>query len=277
MIRDYHRWHSPILGRDMELLVFGRSGARVLTFPTRQGRFFDYENWGIVYALGRHINEGWIQLFCLDSIDSASLYAWWRHPRERIVHHELYERYVLDEVLSFSGRINPCPFVTAFGCSLGAYHAANIVFRNPHRFGKLVALSGRYDLTRNVEQFGDLFDGYYDDSIYFHTPCHFLPNLHDAWHLDAIRRLEIIFAVGEEDPFRESNHHVSSTLWEKGRGTPCTSGGVAPIEPLTGGTWSRCTSDLPPRIKPGEKSRLTFPRCEMATFAGEDALDLPTI
>jgi esterase/lipase superfamily enzyme len=216
MNRDYHRWYSPILGRDMELLVFGRSGARVLTFPTRLGRFFDYENWGIVSSLRRHIDEGWIQLFCLDSVDSMTLYAWWRHPRERIAHHELYERYVLDEVLSFSGRINPCHFVTALGCSLGAYHAANIVLRHPHRFGKLVALSGRYDLTRPVDHFGDLFDGYYDETIYFHTPCHFLPNLHDAWHLDAIRRLEIIFAVGEEDPFRESNHQVSSTLWEKG-------------------------------------------------------------
>jgi len=172
MNRDYHRWYSPILGRDMELLVFGRSGARVLTFPTRLGRFFDYENWGIVSSLRRHIDEGWIQLFCLDSVDSMTLYAWWRHPRERIAHHELYERYVLDEVLSFSGRINPCHFVTALGCSLGAYHAANIVLRHPHRFGKLVALSGRYDLTRPVDHFGDLFDGYYDEN---HLLPHALP------------------------------------------------------------------------------------------------------
>jgi esterase/lipase superfamily enzyme len=216
MSREYHRWHSHILGREMELLVFGRSGARVLTFPTRLGRFFDYENWGIVHSVRKHIDEGWIQLFCLDSYDSASLYAWWRHPRERIVHHELYERYILEEVLSFSGRINPNPFVTVLGCSLGAYHAANIVFRHPHRFGKLVALSGRYDLTRSVDWFADLFDGYYDDNIYYHMPSHFLPNLRDSWHLDAIRRLEITFAVGEEDPFRESNQQVSSTLWEKG-------------------------------------------------------------
>ncbi len=216
MNRDYHRWHSPSLGRDMELLVFGRTGARVLAFPPRLGRFFDYENWGVVEALRRHIEQGWAQLFCLDSVDEASLYGRWRHPRERIEYHESYERYVLDEVLTFSGWINPCPFVTALGCSLGAYHAANIVFRHPHRFGKLVALSGRYDLTSTIEHFGDLFDGYYDETVYFHTPCHFLPNLSDHGRLDAVRRLEIILAVGEEDPFRQSNHHVSSALWEKG-------------------------------------------------------------
>src|SRR4051812_30775011 len=124
MNRDYHRWYSPILGRDMELLVFGRTGARVVAFPPRFGRFFDYENWGVVDALRRHIEQGWIQLFCIDSVDSSSLYGRWRPPRERIVHHELYQRYVLEEVLSFSAWVNPRPFVTALGCSLGAYHAA---------------------------------------------------------------------------------------------------------------------------------------------------------
>lgn len=216
MDRAYHQWRSPHLDRDMELLVFGRSGARVVAFPPRLGRFFDYENWGVVGALRHAIDQGWIQLFCLDSVDSASLYGHGRHPRERIAYHERYERYVLDEVLGFSGWINPCPFVTALGCSLGAYHATNIVLRHPDRFGKLVALSGRYDLTRSIEHFGDLFDGYYDESIYFHTPCHFLPNLHDPRRLDAIRRLEITFAIGDEDPFRDSNHHLSSTLWDKG-------------------------------------------------------------
>jgi esterase/lipase superfamily enzyme len=30
MKRDYHRWQSPRLHRDMELLVSGHAGARVL-------------------------------------------------------------------------------------------------------------------------------------------------------------------------------------------------------------------------------------------------------
>ena len=244
MNRDYHRWYSPILGRDMELLVFGRSGARVLTFPTRLGRFFDYENWGIVSSLRRHIDEGWIQLFCLDSVDSMTLYAWWRHPRERIAHHELYERYVLDEVLSFSGRINPCHFVTALGCSLGAYHAANIVLRHPHRFGKLVALSGRYDLTRPVDHFGDLFDGYYDENIYYHTPCHFLPNLHDAWHLTRSDAWKSSSPSARKTPSARATIRSARRFGRKGRGTPFTSGRAAPIGPPTGGRWSRCTFDL---------------------------------
>jgi hypothetical protein len=44
--REHHRWHSPSLGRDMELLVFGHAGARMLVFPTSMGRFFEWEDRG---------------------------------------------------------------------------------------------------------------------------------------------------------------------------------------------------------------------------------------
>lgn len=33
MERAYHRWFSPHMGHEMELLVFGQSGAKVLVFP----------------------------------------------------------------------------------------------------------------------------------------------------------------------------------------------------------------------------------------------------
>ncbi len=41
MRRQYHKWFSPSLGREMELLVFGHAGAKVMVFPTREGRFYD--------------------------------------------------------------------------------------------------------------------------------------------------------------------------------------------------------------------------------------------
>src|SRR3972149_11008661 len=46
--RQPHRWFSPSLQREMELLVFGRGGARVLVFPTSKGRFFDWGHRGMV-------------------------------------------------------------------------------------------------------------------------------------------------------------------------------------------------------------------------------------
>ena len=51
MNREYHRWYSPSLGHDMELLVFGHAGARVIVFPTSMGRFFQWEDFGMIGEL----------------------------------------------------------------------------------------------------------------------------------------------------------------------------------------------------------------------------------
>ena len=55
MNREYHIWHSPTLNRDMELLVFGHAGAHVLVFPTSMGRFYEWEDRGMMGALQEHI------------------------------------------------------------------------------------------------------------------------------------------------------------------------------------------------------------------------------
>ena len=44
MNREYHSWCSHRLGRDMEPLIFGHAGAKVLVFLTRDGRFHEYED-----------------------------------------------------------------------------------------------------------------------------------------------------------------------------------------------------------------------------------------
>jgi esterase/lipase superfamily enzyme len=111
---------------------------------------------------------------------------------------------------------NGSPALIVHGCSVGAYHAMSLALRHPSLFCKVVALSGRYDLTRAVGPFEDLFSGYYSEDIYFLTPTHFLPNLDDPQLLDAIRRIDITMAVGEQDPFHESNRLLSGALTAKG-------------------------------------------------------------
>ena len=39
MNREYHRWYSPSLNRDMELLIFGHAGARVIFEVANMGDF----------------------------------------------------------------------------------------------------------------------------------------------------------------------------------------------------------------------------------------------
>ncbi|MCX7097885.1 MAG: alpha/beta hydrolase-fold protein [Methylococcales bacterium] len=216
MNREYHKWWSERLQRDMELLVFGHAGAKVLVFPTRFGRFYEYEKLGIVDVLKEKIAQGWLQLYCVDSVDAESLYCRWAHPSGRIQRHIDFEEYILNEVMPFMQSKNQNECVISHGLSLGAFHAANIAFRYPQFFKKLVAFSGRYDLTLSVESFNDLFDGYYNDDIYFHTPSHFLPGLDCSWRLNKLREMDIVMVIGKEDPFLQNNEQLSGILAEKG-------------------------------------------------------------
>lgn len=216
MNREYHKWYTHRLDRDMELLTFGHAGARMLIFPTRGGRFFEYENMGMVEQLRDQIEAGKLQLFCLDSVDAESFYCWWAHPEGRIQRHLKYEQYILEEVFPFMDTMNPGAPQISHGCSLGAYHASNIAFRHPELFDKLIAFSGRFDLTANIEYFADLFDGYYNDDIYFNTPSHFLPGLTCEERLRSLQKMEITLVIGEDDPFKENNEDLSALLKEKG-------------------------------------------------------------
>ncbi len=215
MNREYHKWWSPRLKRDMELLVFGHAGAKVLVFPTRDGRFFEYEDMRMTEVLREKVEAGHLQLYCLDGINSESFYCWWAHPHGRMQRHGEFESYILEEVFPFMQGKNPHPCVISHGCSMGAYHAANIAFRHPDRFAKLVAFSGRYDLTKPVDSFGDLLDSHYDETVYFNMPTHFLGNLECAETLENLRRMDIVLVIGEEDPFRANNECLSRILHDK--------------------------------------------------------------
>jgi len=200
----------------MELLVFGHAGSPVLFFPTRTARFYDYEDWKVIDAIRPKIEAGTIQVYCLDSVDKESFYSPETPPNERILKHLRFESYILEEVLAVVRRLNPVKDLVLAGCSLGAYHAVNLAFKYPHLFHKVVALSGRFDLTLQMEHFDDLFEGYMDETIYFNMPSRFIPNLWDEPLIAQLKKMEIIFVVGYHDAFLENNRLLSEALWKKG-------------------------------------------------------------
>jgi esterase/lipase superfamily enzyme len=190
MQREYHRWGSPSLGRDMEMLVFGHAGAAVLAFPTSRGRFYEYEDFGMVGALAHHLDQGWIQLYCVDGIDTESWYNYGIAPHHRAMRHNQYERYLIDEVVPFMRSRTPSNFLATTGCSFGAYHAVNLAFKNPTTFNRVLAISGQYDL--NFLLHGDM-----PQECYFNSPMSYLPNLGDDSYLAPLRNhLQIILCVG---------------------------------------------------------------------------------
>ena len=209
MNREYHRWHSPSLNRDMELLVFGHGGARALVFPTSQGRFYEWEDRGMIAALRDHLERGWIQMYCVDSVDSESWYARWAHPAGRAWRHVQYENYLLHEVLPLASQKNPAPYLIATGASFGAYHAMNFALRHPDITNRVIAMSGIFDI-------GHWTDGYSDDNIYFNNPCAYMANEHGEGRLRLLRQLDIVIAFGRDDANRANNEYLSSLLWSKG-------------------------------------------------------------
>ncbi|RKR83676.1 esterase/lipase superfamily enzyme [Mucilaginibacter gracilis] len=215
MNREYHKWYSNGLKKDMELLVFGHGGRAILFFPTRMARFFDYENWGIIEALHQRIENGELQLFCVDSVDSESFYNKNTTPANRINRHLEYEQYILNEVIPFMRSKNSDGYLEVAGCSMGAYHAANLALKHPQLFKRVVCLSGRYDLTQNIQDFSDLFDAYHNEDIYFNMPQQFLANITDSVQLNTLRKMEIILAIGETDPFIGSNQYLNQLLISK--------------------------------------------------------------
>jgi esterase/lipase superfamily enzyme len=211
MNREYHNWYSPSLNRNMEMLVFGHGGARVLVFPTSMGRFYEWEDRGMMVTLGDQIESGRIQVCCVDSVDAESWYARGKDPGARAWRHMEYENYLLHEVLPLISAKNPTPYLIVMGASFGAYHAMNFALRHPDITNRVIALSGLYDIERWA-------GGYRDDNLYYNCPCLYIPNESDEGRLSLLRRLDIIMAIGREDPNIENNRWLSGALWGKGIG-----------------------------------------------------------
>lgn len=208
MKRAYRTWWSPALERDMELLAFGEGGTPVLVFPTSMGRFYQWEDFGMIGHLAGRIEEGWLQLWCVDSVDAESFYAKTKPWQERVARHLAYERYLVDELLPAVRAENGVDFLVLAGASFGAFHAATLATRRPGIARKVVGLSGAYDAARWL-------DGARAGDAYFVNPLAFLPELRDERYVDPLRATEIVLATGRDDPNVEDSRRLATILQEK--------------------------------------------------------------
>jgi esterase/lipase superfamily enzyme len=211
MKREWHKWHSERLGRDMELLVFGHDGLPAVVFPTSQGRFFEFEDRGMIDAVRDKLEGGRLQLFCVDSVDNESWYNRGVGPDWQIARHVQYENYILCEVLPLVRAMNGRPHLASVGCSFGGFHAANIALRHPGTFSGFLSMGGAFDLTGL-----GFMRGYHADNVYFNQPLQYVPNLHD-WHtLDLMRRNTYVLATGVHDQCWSDNESLARVLRDKG-------------------------------------------------------------
>lgn len=205
-----HKWWSSNLEQDMELRVYGHAGKPFIVFPCQEGRFYDYEDFGMVDACRPWLEEGKIQLVTVDSIDSQSWCNQGIHPHHRALRHHAYDNYLTHEVVPFIKTLSQEPLGVT-GCSMGGYHSANYFFRRPDLCDTLIAISGLYQLNLFI---GD----YMDDAVYYHAPLAYLPGLTDPWHLERFRKSQIIVGVGQgawEDEMLEDTRHLKAILEDK--------------------------------------------------------------
>ena len=215
MKREYERWFSPRLGREMEMLVFGHGGLPALVFPSSCGRFFEFEDRGMVAAVADRIEGGRLQLFCVDSVEEESWYNRRVPPRWRIARHMQYEAYCMEEVLPLIGQRNATRSgggpMAALGCSFGGYHAVNIALRHPEVFSSFLSMSGAFDMT-------SFLSGYFDEDCYFHLPFAYMANVGEGWHMDRYRNGVYVLATGEHDQCWNQNERFGALL--RGKGIP---------------------------------------------------------
>ena len=212
MHTEHHHWHSPRLGYEMGITVFGHWGPPLLAFPTSQGDEWEIHGQGLIGALAEFIEGGRVKIFCVGSNNNESFMNRRAHPSHRSWRQRMYDEYIRNEVFPFiqshcqSGDIA----ISTVGASLGAFHAANTLFRYPHIVKRCYGLSGIYDMR-------DRMDGGYDDNFYFHNPVDYLSNLSDPWFFEQYATCEIRLVTGNgpwEQP--QFTYQLSAILAGKG-------------------------------------------------------------
>lgn len=208
MNREYWKWDSSRLGRPMEMFWYGHAGRPMIWFPTSKGTFHENEDFGLVGAVADHVDAGRIQIACVDSVDSESFYANYRHPAERIERHDQYDRYVYEEVVPFARNRTGGAKVATLGASFGAYHAVNFALRHPDAVDKAVGFSGKYDIH-------SFLDGFWNDTAYFHCPTAYVPNM-DGECVGRVNGIDLAIVSGESDGLADASRDMIRIFGEKG-------------------------------------------------------------
>ncbi len=212
MEREIHEWYSPALNKKMEVAVYGHFGFALLMLPTAAADYLEYERFLLIDYLSKHINAGKIKVFSVNSINAESWLNRKMNPRHKSIRHQQFNDYIYNEVVPFikNNSSENTPIITS-GASLGALHAANLYFKRPDLINGTIAMSGVYDLTSYT-------DGYFDDDVYFNSPCHYLPNLNDDYYLpklQAAKHIHILSGSGNyESP--DASRRLSGILSSKG-------------------------------------------------------------
>jgi esterase/lipase superfamily enzyme len=211
MYREHFHWRSPNLGHEMGLVVYGHFGSPMLMFPTSLGDEWEHEGQSMIRTLSPFLEAGRLKIVTLRSVTQEGLFNTQAHPFHRSWVLRCYDAYIRQEVVPFiHHHCQGFVPITTLGASLGAYHAANTIFKYPDVVKRCFALSGVYDMRSSM-------NGMYDDNFYFNNPVDYLPNLGDQWALSHLASCDIHIVTGN-GPFENSgpSYQLAEILRRKG-------------------------------------------------------------
>ncbi len=210
---EYEKRYSRCLGRDMEFKVYGHGGRPVLFIPCQSGRFYDFENFGMLDHWTGWIEDGRVTVYAVDTIDDMAWAAFGADNRWRIVNHEKWYNYIVEEMVPAIHALSDHSGIMAFGCSMGAMHAANLFFRRPDLFDCVFAISGVYGAR-------DFFGNYMDDLVYQNSPVTYLSNMPpDHFYIPLYNERKILITVGQgawEEQTLAGTRMLDAVLRQKG-------------------------------------------------------------
>jgi esterase/lipase superfamily enzyme len=207
--------NSAALGQTMNYRVYGESGKPVIAFPTSQAHENLWEDFGMVDVLGEYIENGDIQLFALDSIDDDTFFREDGKRGAALKQYEKYLSFVANEFIpTVSGPQVGAPKALLTGCSMGAYHAANIYFRWPHLADSLIALSGVYSTNCFLD-----FDNHMSAKARENSPLEYLQKPIAPKKRDLYTSSRLVFCAGQgsgEEPMLADTVALGEVLGNQG-------------------------------------------------------------
>lgn len=214
MQRRHEKIFSPAIGQDMDVLAYGHYGAPIIAFPSGGGRYFDFENNEMIHVLSPLIEGGKIKIYCPPSMDNESWLNSGLDPHWRASIYNNYQSFIVDNLVpTIKHDCNSQTIkIGLVGCSLGAFHTANLALKFPHQFDYALGMSGRYDLEKIMGHSSD------SEDVYFNNPMAFVPNLNGE-ALDHIRyNTHIALVCGQgawEEKCLDETHRLADMLAQK--------------------------------------------------------------
>jgi len=205
MYEHYHRWYSPSLSRDIEVLAFGTRGYPIILFPTSKGHYYENKDFKLIDSVTWFLEEGLVKIYCPDGIDEISWYNRSIHPSQRVINHMWYDHFLLTELVPLMQRETGVGRVATAGCSFGGYHATNFAFKHPDVTKYVFNMGAAFDIR-------DQLDGYYDDNVYFNNPPDFIPNAQSPYFADMF----VALGTGTHDMCWNANENMAHILRSKG-------------------------------------------------------------